>query len=58
MSTYESVRADPQRFLVKSGHVIPGAEEVLVRGEDWVVVRKHDDVSDVVEKHDVRHSAN
>jgi hypothetical protein len=37
---YSSVRADPHRFLVKSGHEIPEAEVVVVRYGDVAVVEK------------------
>ena len=37
---YSSVRADPHRFLVKTGHEIPEAEVVVVRHGDIAVVEK------------------
>jgi hypothetical protein len=38
---YSSVRADPHRFLVKTGHEIPEAETVVVRHGEITVVEKH-----------------
>ena len=38
---YSSVRADPHRFLVQTGHEIPQAETVVVRHGDIAVVEKH-----------------
>ena len=38
---YSSVRADPHRFLVMTGHEIPEAEVVVVRHGDITVVEKH-----------------
>ena len=35
---YSSVRADPHRFLVKSGHEIPEAETVVVRHGDIATI--------------------
>ena len=38
---YHSVRADPHRFMVSSGHEIPEAETVVSRHGDIAVVEKH-----------------
>ena len=38
---YSSVRADPHRFLVMTGHEIPEAELVVVRHGEITVVEKH-----------------
>jgi len=37
---YSSVRADPHRFLVMTGHEIPEAETVVVRHGDIAIVEK------------------
>ncbi len=37
---YSSVRADPHRFLVSSGHEIPEAETVVFRHGDIAIVEK------------------
>jgi hypothetical protein len=50
VKTYESVRADAQLFLLVPGHEMPDAEDVVGGGDGYVVVRKHDDVSDIVER--------
>jgi hypothetical protein len=39
-SLYSSVRADPHRFLVRTGHEIPEAERVVARHGDVSVVEK------------------
>jgi hypothetical protein len=39
---YESVRADPRRFLVAAGHVIPDIESVVEQREGYTVVKKRD----------------
>ena len=37
---YESVRAQPHRFFVVSGHEIPDVETVIEDHGEWVVVEK------------------
>ena len=37
---YDSVRAHPERFLVKPGHEIPDLEDVVEEHGDWAVVAK------------------
>ena len=37
---YESVRAQPERFLVKPGHEIPDVEDVVEEHAAWAVVAK------------------
>ena len=54
---YESVRADPRRFLVKPDHRVPEAEELVVARDEWAVVRKRDDVAEIVEERDPRRAA-
>ena len=52
---YDSIRADSLRFFVLPGHEVPEAEEVVVRREDFLVVRKRDDVAGIVTERDPRH---
>ncbi len=54
VAQYEAVRANPRRFLVLEGHEIGDAERVVERHGAWLVVEKHDDVSEVVEARDPR----
>jgi hypothetical protein len=51
---YEAVRSDPGRFLVAPGHDFPDAEDVVEVHERYVVVQKHEDVADLVERLDLR----
>ena len=37
---YERVRAHPRRFFVAPGHLISGAETVVERAGDYVVIEK------------------
>lgn len=36
---YERVRAEPEQFVIVAGHPTDG-DETVMRGEDWVCVRK------------------
>jgi hypothetical protein len=56
MGVYSSIRADARRFMVSPGHEMLEAEDVVIRKDDWYVVRKHDAVADVVEQRDPRSS--
>jgi hypothetical protein len=49
LPTYESVRRDPQQFIVVPGHEVPDAEDVVDGGEGYAIVRKHLDVADLVD---------
>lgn len=51
---YEDVRADPMLFLAVPGHEIPDSEDVVERGEGFVVVRKHEEARPVAESTDPR----
>ncbi|MEP6954710.1 MAG: hypothetical protein ABI950_11685 [Solirubrobacteraceae bacterium] len=48
VARYEEVRSDPHLFIVEPGHEIPDVEDVVGRADGFLVVRKHDNVSDVV----------
>ena len=54
MAAYESIRADAMHFLLVPGHEAPDAEDIVETGAGHIVVRKHDDVSDIVEQGDPR----
>jgi len=56
-ATYESIRQDAQLFFLVPGHEAPEAEDVVDEGDGYLVVRKHDDVADIVEQTDPRGSA-
>jgi hypothetical protein len=51
---YDSIRADPMLFFARPGHEKPEAENVVKRHDDFVVVRKHEDVADIVRERDPR----
>jgi hypothetical protein len=40
VADYESIRADPNRFLVLPGHDIPEVEDVVGEGDGFVIVSK------------------
>ena len=40
---YEAIRRIPTHFVVRHGHVIPGAERVMTGADDYVVVEKFGD---------------
>ena len=50
----EAVRANPRRFIVLAGHDFPEAEDVVEVHDGYVVVEKHEDVVDLVERMDLR----
>lgn len=54
VSDYESVRADPRRFLVLPEHEIPAAECVLEDLGGVLVIQKRDDTAPIVEARDPR----
>ena len=49
LPTYESVRRDPQLFIVVAGHEASDAEDVVDGGAGYAIVRKHADVADIVD---------
>ena len=53
---YEAVRRDPCLFVVCPGHELTQVEDVAHREAGYVVVRKHDDVADIVRETDPRSS--
>ena len=54
IAQYEEVRRDSRLFLVSPGHELPEIEDVTYRETGFVVVRKHDDVADIVQETDPR----
>jgi hypothetical protein len=51
---YERLRSNPRRFAVVAGHEIPGAEFVVERHADCVVVEKVGEAAAVAEERDPR----
>ena len=49
LEIYQSVRTDARRFIVAPDHDMPEIEDVVLRRDDWYVVRKHDEVAHVVD---------
>lgn len=50
LDSYAEVREDEKLFIVVPGHEEPDAEDVVDERDGYVVVRKHDDVTEVVER--------
>ncbi len=48
MDEYRAVRADNMRFFIVPGHERADVEDVVETHEHYLVVRKHDDVADIV----------
>jgi hypothetical protein len=40
VSEYEKVRADPRRYIIVAGHVLPEFESVVDSGEGYEIVEK------------------
>ena len=51
---YEAIRRDPCLFFVRPGHEAPDVEDVVRREEVFLVVRKHEEVADIVRSTDPR----
>ena len=49
LEIYQSVRTDARRFIIAPDHDMPEIEDVVLRRDDWYVVRKHDEVAHVVD---------
>jgi hypothetical protein len=43
------VRAEPRRFVVRAGHVLPDVEKLVRETQQWVVVEKVDTAGEVAE---------
>ena len=51
---YEKVRSDSMLFFVVPGHEASDTEDIVEDGDGYLVVRKHDDVADIVDSTDPR----
>jgi hypothetical protein len=56
LAQYEHVRAEPTTFVVAPGHedVAPEVEDVVERGDGFVIIEKTGKAADVVEELDTR----
>ncbi len=54
LERYEEIRQDPRLFLILPGHEIPDVEDVVQRTEGFLVVHKHEEVTDIVRDTDPR----
>jgi hypothetical protein len=54
LPAYEAVRADSQLFFVLPGHNARDVEDVVSEDDGYVVVRKHADAAEIVERTDPR----
>ena len=50
LAKYEEIRRDDRLFFLVPGHEAPDAEDVIGEGDGYLVVRKHDDVADLVDR--------
>ena len=53
-AVYDSIRSDARRFFLLPGHEEPDVEEVVMRREDFYVVRKRESTAHIVEERDPR----
>jgi hypothetical protein len=51
---YEQVRSDATQFAVVSGHEIPEIEQIVLRTDRFLVVRKHPEETDIAQQTDPR----
>jgi hypothetical protein len=54
LTKYEEIRQDSQHFLVVPGHELPDAETVIDEGDGYMVVRKREDMAELVAETDPR----
>lgn len=54
LAEYERVREDATRFAVAPGHEITDVEDVVERHERYLVVRKHPETWEIVQRADTR----
>lgn len=54
LETYEDVRSNPRRFLIRPGHEMLEAEDVVQRSVRFAVVEKHEDLRQILEESDPR----
>jgi len=48
LDAYEAVRQNDRDFIVVPGHELVDSEHVIDEGNGYVIVRKHEDVADIV----------
>lgn len=48
LDAYAQIRSDSKLFFVVPGHELPDTEDVVEQGDGYLVVRKHDDVAEIV----------
>src|SRR3954451_12627752 len=51
---YEHVRSDARWFVLATGHELLEAEDVIERHDGYLVVQKHEDVRELVERLSLR----
>lgn len=51
---YEAVRAQPERFLVATGHEIPDVENVVEREDGYLIVEKQEEAAAIARQTDPR----
>jgi hypothetical protein len=52
---YERVRQDSMQFVIVPGHEQPEAETVIEKHDHWFVIKKNEEVREMVERTDMRH---
>jgi hypothetical protein len=51
---YEAVRSNSRYFVIVPGHEIPEVETVIETHDEWTVIEKNPEVTEIVEKTDPR----
>ncbi len=49
LDSYRAARQEDRKFIVVPGHQVPDTEDVVDEGYGYLIVRKHEDVADIVE---------
>jgi hypothetical protein len=49
LRAYEEVRKDSRQFIVVRGHELVDSEDVIDEGDGYLIVRKHEDVAEIVD---------
>ena len=49
LDAYEAVRRNSRDFIVVPGHELEDSEDVVDDGAGYLIVRKHEDVAEIVE---------
>ena len=50
LGAYEAIRQDDRLFFLVPGHEAPDAEDVVEECDGYYVVRKHEDVAELVDR--------